>query len=139
MLGAREGRPPGALVLALAALAIALGFPSLHGRIDDMLPGDASSEAASSGALGADSAPLPSRYRDYADCLWPLARNHGFFEVQMQALRGGAHRALWTDFVASVGADACAGGSADIVADMPSLERALRDTHEAARRHFAAP
>ena len=81
---------------------------------------------------------VPARYRDYADCLWPTARNHGFFELQMQAIDGdAAARALWLDFVASTGANACAEGSADIVANPASLERALTETREIARRHFA--
>lgn len=81
------------------------------------------------------------RHAAYADCLWPLARNHGFFELQRQALdtaESTAARSLWLEFVASTGAEVCANGSSDIVADLGSLERALSATQEAAERHFAA-
>ena len=97
------------------------------------LPGKPSKAGA-----GSDESP---RHAAYADCLWPLARNHGFFELQRQALDttgSTTARALWLEFIASTGAEVCANGSSDIVADLGSLERALSATQEAAERHFAA-
>ena len=122
--------------IALFALVPAIrSMAPTHGA-----DGAATDDAAAAGRAGPGArGGVPTRYRVYADCLWPVARNHGFFELQVQALDGDAvARALWLDFVAGTGANACTDGSADITADTASLERALADTREAARRHFAA-
>ena len=129
------------LITSIAAIALL----ALVSPIRSMVPtrgadGAAIDDATVSWRAGSDArGGVPARYRVYADCLWPVARNHGFFELQVQALAGdAAARALWLDFVASTGANDCADGSADIVADTASLERALVQTRRIARQHFAA-
>lgn len=95
------------------------------------------------------------RHRNMADCLWPTARNHGFYDLQQAALDAAAPRrfpsvianaktgalqdgagdhALWRSFLASTGADDCGYAEADLVA----LIGALTATRDTATRHFAA-
>lgn len=99
--------------------------------------------------------PPSERHRIMADCLWPTARNHGFYELQHAALdtaagaassvatdgevdapgNGVAEHALWQSFLASTGTDTCGYTETDLA----PLTRALAATRETAERHFAAP
>ena len=131
-----------ALIAGVAGIALLALVPAIRSMAPTRGADGAAiiDDAAAAGRAGPGTrGGVPMRYRIYADCLWPVARNHGFFELQVQALDGDAvARALWLDFVAGTGANACSDGSADITVDTASLERALTDTREAARRHFAA-
>lgn len=74
---------------------------------------------------------------DYANCLWYVARNQGFYSLQHAVATGSgteANRLLWTQLVESVEPAVC--GSLQL--DMDDLTRALSDTVSDADRHFMA-
>ena len=121
---------------AFAAIALAplLAIGVASGALSMVGGGDGTADETADGAMADD---VSTRHRDMADCLWPVARNHGFYAVQHDALATGADpggHALWLAFLDSIGADACGYEALDL----EPLTTALRDTREAAARHFTA-
>lgn len=74
---------------------------------------------------------------EYADCLWYSARNHGFYQVQRELVRGNVtddNRILWVQFLDSAGAADCGPGDFQVEA----LLDALANTAFEADRFFLA-
>ena len=47
---------------------------------------------------------------NYSDCLWYVARNHGFYQVQKQVASNHGdtqNKQLWEQFVNTIGVDEC--------------------------------
>jgi|GEM_PF-3906288 len=103
-----------------------------------LLPDDRSHSSAAAFASGEPTGPeLAPRHLARADCLWLQARNHGFYQVQSDALDGIGGQAtarLWHAFVDSVGVQACGCSRGDGQRLVPALA-ALRGR---ADRHFLA-
>ena len=71
----------------------------------------------------------------YSDCLWYVARNHGFYEVQRKVAKGHSsvqNQQLWQQFVETTGRDECG----VLRWDTEELRTALAETVAQADRHF---
>lgn len=75
---------------------------------------------------------------EYSDCLWYVARNHGFYQVQRKVASGQAdtqNRQLWEQFVHSIGIDECG----PIKVDLVDLTQAIAMTVDQADQYFLSP
>jgi len=71
----------------------------------------------------------------YSDCLWYVARNHGFYQVQREVANGHSsvqNQQLWQQFVETTGRDECG----LLRSDIEELGSALAETLLQADRHF---
>ena len=109
-----------------AALCVAACVFVSGGKLGAVLTGRINVDATDEGTS--------SLHRDYANCLWYVARNHGFYSLQAAALdtTQGGDDAIWQAFVRTTGAEAC-NYPPDI---LPALRTALMATRNEADRYF---
>ena len=72
---------------------------------------------------------------NYSDCLWYVARNHGFYQVQKQVASDHGdtqNRQLWEQFVNTIGVDECG----PVHFDMEMLTQAVAITVDQADQYF---
>lgn len=115
-------RRVGAL-LSIFGMALAVGLPNTQ-YLDDLLV------SATHSTPRVDSAAAR-----YADCLWYVARNHGFYFIQHDVALGKSDELtflLWQDFVQSTGNEEC--GQEGVT--LSDLTRALSLSVAEADQHF---